>query len=174
VTSLLADRERAHLAILANVNEDEVERIIAAAADERIVVVLPAFQVAGDVDGWEAFAYEGQAKAAHLAETGAYRALCGAPRPSTSTTPESRTRLCVGCESRLRAMTQNPSAARAYTRGEAPRPLSASPVPAAGRKAPVAIEEPAPPRRTGRPTPATAAPLLPPPPPEPAAPSLFG
>jgi hypothetical protein len=183
VTVVLEERERARLIELTNCDADAIDRIIAAAAAEHLVVVLLSFHVAGDFAGWDVFAYEGQSKAAHLAEAGAFRALCSAPRPFNAVAPDPRTRLCVGCEARVRGMAQNPASVRAYNRGEAPRPLTDSPVPPSFRKAAPPAEE-APSRRAPRSSAARTAPPVrkaeapaPPPPPapepEPVEPSLF-
>lgn len=187
MTALLEERERTRLAELTNVDEDVIERIIEAAAAERLVLVLPAFHVAGDFAGWDIFASEGQAKAAHLAEAGAFRALCSAPRPFNGVIPGARTRLCIGCESHVRGLAQNPSAVKAYNRGEAPPPLGDSPMPPTFRKPQAASSDEATPRCVSRPSAVKAAPAparrieppvaIPSPPPEPVAPpptpSLF-
>jgi len=166
--TVLEERERVRLAQLTNVDAQVVERIIAAATDERIVVVLPAFDRAEAFAGWEQFAYDAQAKAAHLAEAGAYRALCGAPRPFASVTPAPRTRLCGGCEWHVRALTQRPSAVRRYNRGDTPRPLA--PLVGLPVRPAVAPRERIVSRLAARPA-ASAAPA---PPPDTAPPSLFG
>lgn len=187
---MLEEGERARLAALTSCDEDAVERIIAAAVAERLVVALPPLRTAGDFAGWDTFVWDGQAKAAHLAEVGAHRALCGAPRPSTSEAAGLRVRLCIGCESHLRALAQSPGALAAYDRGKAPAELGDSPLPPLRRPrpdpaspAPSASQRTAPRGAAARrspPQPPTARrPPEPPPPAEPEseaappAPSLF-
>ena len=131
---MLEERERSRLAELAQCDPDAVERIIAAAAAEMLVVVLPSFHLAGEFAGWDVFACTGFGKAAHLAETGAFRALCGTPRPFNAVMPAPRARLCVGCESHVRGMVKHPVAVAGYDRGEAPRQQDHSPIPPAFRK----------------------------------------
>jgi hypothetical protein len=174
---MLEARERARLVELTNCEEEAVERIIAAAAAERLVVVLPAFHVAADFAGWEVFAWDGQAKAAHLAEAGAFRAFCGTAKPSNGVVPDPRTRLCVGCESHVRGMARNPASVTAYNRGEAPRTMSDAPAPRFRKPQAAAVEEAAP-RRSPRASatrsaavPARRSEPPPPPPPEPVAPA---
>lgn len=146
MSALLEERERARLAALTNCDEDAIERIIAAAAAECLVVVLPSFHTVGDFAGWDAFAWDGQAKAAHLAEVGAHRALCGAPRPYKSASPGPRMRLCIGCESHVRRLANRPGALAGYARGKEPVPLSDAPLPALRRPQPDAAAEARPPR----------------------------
>jgi len=158
---MLEERELTWLAERTQVDADAIARVITAAAEAHIVLVLPAFHVAGEFAGWDAFAAPGPAKAAHLAEVGAFRALCSAPRASSSVTPDPRTRVCIGCESQVRALQTKPSAVRAYQRGEAPRPLGESPLPPAlGRAKAAAPQEDRPagrvPRAKGAPAPRPA------------------
>jgi hypothetical protein len=187
---MLEEGERARLAALTRCDEDAVERIIATAVAECLVVILPPFRTAGDFAGWDTFVWEGQAKAAHLAEVGAHRALCGAPRPNTSEPAGARVRLCIGCESHIRALVQSPGAIAAYDRGKAPAELGDSPLPPLRRPHPAAASPEPPPsnraaprgaaaRRSPPQSPAAGRPPDPPPPAEPkieatpSAPSLF-
>ena len=153
MTAMLEEGERARLAALTSCDEDAVERIIAAAVAERLVLALPPFRTAGEFAGWDTFVWEGQAKAAHLAEVGAHRALCGAPRPNTSEAAGPRVRLCIGCESHLRALAQSPGAIAAYDRGKVPaepwrvaRAVVSSTPPGSGISRPIRL----PPKRSAR------------------------
>jgi hypothetical protein len=184
---LLDSRERARLATLTACAEDDIERILAAAAAEAIVLVLPSFSTVGEFRGWEAFAYDGGAKSAHLAEREAARALCGAPRPASAIHDVgARVRLCVGCEARVKALAERPERIAHYDRGTPSRPASSSPLPPLRRpdRAKTVASEQRPTARAGRPRspapppapPASGPPPAEPPPiekPAPRAPSLF-
>jgi hypothetical protein len=180
---MLEEGERARLAALTSCDEDAVERIIAAAVAERLVLALPPFRTAGEFAGWDTFVWDGQAKAAHLAEVGAHRALCGAGRPNTSEPAGPRVRLCIGCESHLRALAKSPGAIAAYDRGKAPVELGQSPLPPLRRPRPDPTSPDVPrgaaARRAPPQPPAARRPPDPPPPAEPEieatppAPSLF-
>lgn len=177
---MLEEGERARLAALTSCDEDAVERIIAAAVAERLVLALPPFRTAGEFAGWDTFVWDGQAKAAHLAEVGAHRALCGAPRPNTSEPAGARVRLCIGCESHIRALVQSPGAIVAYDRGKAPVELGDSPVPSFRRPHPSAASpDPSASHRTAprgaavrRAPPQSTAARRPPDPPPPAEPKI--
>jgi len=127
--SLLEARERTRLAALTECSEEDVERILLAAASERIVILLPSFHSVGDFAGWETFVIDGGAKSAHLAERDAVRALCGAARPGSALTDvAARVRLCVGCEAHALRLTEQPERIARYDRGAAPPPTLTLPV----------------------------------------------
>ena len=119
--SVLEDRERARLAILTACPEADLERILAVAAAEGIILILPAFSTATDFHGWEAFRYDGHAKSAHLIERDATRALCGAPRPGTHVVAtDARVRVCAGCAARAEELRDHPHRLKRYDRGSPP------------------------------------------------------
>jgi hypothetical protein len=113
----LTENEARRIAEVAGTDPDTARAVIAAAAANEIILILPMTPRVEDFSrvGFQAFAYPGEKKAAHFrVNKTATRALCGAPFRSVSIgisstdIPRAMT-LCSGCASHAKKCTEDPA-----------------------------------------------------------------
>jgi hypothetical protein len=149
--STLYDDEVEKIAGFAKADPNTVADVIAEAVASGLILLLPPSPDRSDFAGWDAFALAGGGKAAHLCETGSWKAFCGAGRPTTAVSPEPRTRVCCGCAYHAELLRSKPQLIDSYDRGRGPREFVASPLPSTfGNKPKAPPEAPEPPKRSAR------------------------